>query len=391
MTGVSTAKRLADVSFSGIRDVFDRVSQMEREGKDVIHMEIGRPDFDTPDPIKEAAKEALDDGFVHYTSSSGIIELRKELARKLAEDNGIDVSPEEIIVTAGASEAIFACFLSFLDPGDEVIIPEPMYVYYRDWADFAGADTIPLPMDGERNYQPDPEELEDLISDRTKMLVLNYPHNPTGVTLDSGILGKIADLVIEEDLMVLSDEIYEQITYGEVDHISPASLPGMEERTLTVNGFSKSYSMTGWRLGYVAGPTELTKPVLKTRQHTSNCPCSFGQKGALEALRTCKDHLESMVREFDRRRRLVIDAVKQMSKMELVKPMGAFYAFPSIEGLKKDSSQIANYLLEEVGVAVVPGTAFGETGSGHIRIAYSTSYQQLEEGLERIDRGLSGV
>lgn len=389
MTGTVAAKRLADVSFSGIRDVFDQVSRLEREGKDIVHMEIGRPDFDTPEPIKQAAKQALDEGFVHYTSSSGILELRQELARKLAEDKGIEVSPDEIIVTAGASEAIFSCFLSFLDPGDEVIIPEPMYVYYRDWAEFAGANTLPLPMDGEKNYQPDPDELEKLISDRTKMLVLNYPHNPTGVTLDSDILGKIADLARGEDFLVLSDEIYEEITYGQASHTSPASLPGMEDRTLTVNGFSKAYSMTGWRLGYVAAPSHLVEPLLKTRQHTSNCPCSFGQKGALEGLRECDQHVASMVEEFGRRRDLVIDALRTISGVDLVEPTGAFYAFPQVSVSEMDSHQLADYLLEEANVALVPGAEFGESGQEHLRIAYSTSYDRLEKGLKAMDQALA--
>ncbi|MBS3814049.1 pyridoxal phosphate-dependent aminotransferase [Candidatus Bipolaricaulota bacterium] len=389
MTNVSPAKRLNGVSFSGIRDVFERVNRLEREGRDIVHMEIGRPDFDTPAPIKQAAKDALENGFVHYTSSAGILELREELARKLEEDNGIQVSPDEIVVTAGASEGIFSSFLTFLDPGDEVIIPEPMYVYYRDWADFAGANTVPLPVYGEANYQPNPEDIEELINERTKMLVLNYPHNPTGVTLDPGILGSIADLAIDEDLMVLSDEIYEQITYGEVDQISPASLPGMEDRTLTVNGFSKAYSMTGWRLGYVAGTRALIEPLLKTRQHTSNCPCSFGQKGALAGLRKCDEQVASMVEQFGRRKDLVVDALESMAGVEFVEPRGAFYAFPMVRGTEMDSHELVNYLLEEANVALVPGAEFGESGQGHVRIAYSTGYQQLEQGLSQMERALA--
>jgi len=389
MTDIRPAERLNDVKFSGIRKVFERVAELERKGRKIIHMEIGRPDFDTPEPIKKAAQKALEDGFVHYTSSAGISELREEIARKLVVDNDISVSREEVIVTAGASEAIFCAFVTFLNPGDEVIIPEPMYVYYKDWADFAGASTVPLPLKEERGYQPNPRQIKELVNDRTKMLVLNYPHNPTGVTLKKGVLDEIAELVIEEDLIVVSDEIYERITYKGAKHVSPASLPGMKERTLTINGFSKSYSMTGWRLGYLAGVTDLTRPVLKTRQHTSNCPCSFGQKGAVEALKSCQGERESMVREFDRRRRLVVEAVEGITGLELVEPTGAFYAFPAIEGWEMDSYQLANYLLEEAGVAVVPGAAFGEAGKGHFRIAYSTGYEQLEQGLEQIDRGLS--
>ncbi len=388
MKSKQTAERLENVTFSGIRDVFETVSRLEREGKDIVHMEIGRPDFDTPEPIKQAAIKALNQGFVYYTSSAGITELREAIARKLAQDNGISVSPTGLVVTAGASEAIFCSIMTFLNPGDEVIIPEPMYVYYKDWAEFAGATTVSVPLRKERGYQPDPDEIEGLINDRTRMLVLNYPHNPTGVVLDRKILDEIADLVIKEDLLVLSDEIYERITYGDVENVSPASLPGMEDRTLTVNGFSKSYSMTGWRLGYVAGEEELIQPLLKTRQHTSNCPCSFGQKGAVIALRDCQSHLESMVEEFDRRRNLVIEALNQITGLELVKPMGAFYAFPSIKGFDLDSYQMAEYLLEEANVAVVPGAEFGKTGEGHVRIAYSTSYRQLEEGLQRIHRAL---
>jgi len=383
---IKQIKRMQNVHLSGIRMVFEKVSRLEQQGKDIIHMEIGRPDFDTPIPIKAATKQALDDGFVHYTESAGILELREALSKKLRKDNRIDLNPEEIIITAGASEAIFICIMAFLEPNDQVLIPDPMYVYYQDWPEFAGATTVPVPL--KEDFQLDLAAIKQAITDRTKMIILNTPHNPTGSVIKEEILSELGSLVRRHDLLVLSDEIYELLTYDNAKHVSIGSLPGMKERTLTVNSFSKTYSMTGWRLGYVAAPKKLIEPLLKTRQHTSNCPCSFVQKGALIAINKCQSHVKEMVKEFDRRRKLVIERLREIDEFEFVEPKGAFYVFPSTEKLGMDGKQLASYLLEEAGVATVPGEAFGKSGKDHIRIAYSTGYEELEEGLDRISKSL---
>jgi len=385
------ADRMRQIALSGIRKVFDKVQTLQAKGEEVVHLEIGRPDFDTPSHIKEAAKKALDEGFVHYTSSYGIKELREAISRKLSSENGIDAGPDEIIVTTGANEAIFISIMATLNPGDEVIVPDPMFVYYADWAEFAGAKTVSLPLREENSYRIDFEGLERKITPRTKMLIINSPHNPTGCVFDRETLEKLADIAKRYDLLVLSDEIYEKMVYDGAKHYSIASFPGMKERTFTVNGFSKAYSMTGWRMGYVAAPKDLIPALMKVHQHTAVCATSFAQKGALAALTTPSDCVGEMVKEFARRRKLVLDYLDEMEGINYVKPEGAFYIFPSIKDLGIGDEELTDYLLEEAKVAVVPGSCFGRCGKNHIRIAYSTSYENLEKGLERMSKALKKI
>lgn len=385
------ADRMEHIALSGIRRVFDKVGAMEAKGEDIVHLEIGRPDFDTPAHIKEAAKKALDEGFVHYTPSAGIKQLRQAISKKLCLDNGIDADPDEIIVTAGANEAIFMAIMATLNPGDEVIVPEPMFVYYADWGEFAGAKTVSLPLRKENGYRIDPQELEEKITPHSKMLIVNSPHNPTGRVFAEETLKEVADVAKKHDLLILTDEIYEKMVYDEARHCSIASFPGMKERTLTVNGFSKAYSMTGWRLGYVAASKDFISSLMKVHQHTANCATSFAQKGALAALTTPSSCVDEMVGEFARRRRLVLDYLDEMERVSYVKPEGAFYVFLSFEGTQMDDQQLADYLLKEARIAVVPGSCFGKEGKGHIRIAYSTSYENLKKGLERMGEALQKI
>ena len=385
------ADRMRQIALSGIRKVFDKVQTLQAKGEEVVHLEIGRPDFDTPSHIKEAAKKALDEGFVHYTSSYGIKELREAISRKLSSENGIDAGPDEIIVTTGANEAIFISIMATLNPGDEVIVPDPMFVYYADWAEFAGAKTVSLPLREENSYRIDFEGLERKITPRTKMLIINSPHNPTGCVFDRETLEEVARIAKKYDLLVLSDEIYEKMVYDGAKHYSIASFPGMKERTFTVNGFSKAYSMTGWRMGYVAAPKDLIPALMKVHQHTAVCATSFAQKGALAALTTPSDCVGEMVKEFARRRKLVLDYLDEMEGINYVKPEGAFYIFPSIKDLGIGDEELTDYLLEEAKVAVVPGSCFGRCGKNHIRIAYSTSYENLEKGLERMSKALKKI
>jgi len=386
------ADRMERISLSGIRKVLEKVRKLEAEGIEVIHMEIGRPDFDTPTHIKEAAKKALDEGFVHYTSSYGIKQLREAISEKLFRDNGIEVDSEkEIIITTGTSEAIFISIMATLNPGDEIIIPEPMFVYYADWGEFAGAKTVPLPLKEENNYRIDPKDIEKRITPHTKMLILNSPHNPTGCVIDKNTLEAIANIAKKYDLLVLSDEIYEKVIYDGIRHYSIASFPGMKERTLTINGFSKAYSMTGWRIGYVAVSKKLAPSLMKVHQHTATCATSFAQRGALSALVISSNCIQEMVEEFSRRRKLVLDYLDEIEEITYVKPDGAFYVFPSIKNIGIDDKELADYLLKEAKVAVVPGSCFGSCGGGHIRIAFSTSYDNLKKGLERMSKALKGL
>jgi len=387
---VKQADKMKRIHLSGIRKVFEKVAELERKGAKITHMEIGRPDFDTPSHIKEAAKKALDEGFVHYTASVGIPELRKAIAEKLSRDNGIRIDPDrELIVTLGANQAIFLCMMGLLNPGDEVLVPEPMFVYYADWGEFAGAKTVSVPLREEENFRVRAEDIERCITPKSRMLILNSPHNPTGAVLDRDTLAAIAEVAKKFDLLVLSDEIYEKMVYDGAKHFSIATFPGMRDRTLTINGFSKAFSMTGWRLGYVACNPDLMSALLKVHQHTVVCPVSFAQKGAAAALTGPQDCVNKIVREFDRRRKLVMDRLSEMEGVKVIRPQGAFYTFPSIKETGRSSQEIADYLLEEAGVAVVPGSAFGSLGEGYIRIAYSTSYDSLEEGLSRMKAALA--
>jgi len=386
------AKRMETIPFSSIRKVFEEVKKLERKGETIIHLEIGRPDFDTPKHIKEAAKKALDEGFVHYTSNYGILELREAIAKKLEQDNNIKVDPEkEIIVTLGTNEAILMSMLGVLNPGDEVLIPEPAWFHYRYCAKLAEAKPISIPLRPENNFQLDPQDVHSKITSRTKMLIINSPHNPTGCVQSKETLEGIAEIAQKYNLLILSDEIYEKIIYDGIRHYSIASFPGMEDRTLTINGFSKLYSMTGWRVGYVAASEKLIDCLIRVHQYTTVCACSFAQKGALSALEGPQECVNEMVKEFDRRRKLIISYLDKVEGVFYVKPQGAFYFFPSIEHFKLNSEEFVKYVLKEGKVALVPGSSFGEGGEGYVRIAYSNSYENIEEGLRRLKEILKNI
>jgi aspartate/methionine/tyrosine aminotransferase len=378
------------IPFSGIRKIFQAAAELESQGQQVIHLEIGRPDFDTPAHIKEAAKQALDQGFVHYTSNYGLLELREAIAEKLLKDNGIRVEPEsEIIVTLGVNQALVITMLALLDPGDEILIPDPFYLNYLHCAQLAEARVIRVPLREENEFQVAPPALETAITPRTKLIIINSPHNPTGAVLDKEVLEAIAEIAIERNLLVLSDEIYEKIIYDGAQHHSIASLPGMAERTITVNGFSKAYSMTGWRLGYVAAGKHLIHSLIRAHQYVGTSANSFAQKGAVAAYRSAQDCVEEMVSEFDRRRRFLVEALEQIEGVSCLRPRGAFYVFPSVKELGMPDEKLAYYLLREAQVALVPGSTFGEYGHGHLRLSYANSYENIQGAVERIERALS--
>jgi len=386
---MKVADRMASIPFSGIRKVFEEVIRREKAGEKIIHLNIGRPDFDTPRNIKEAAKKALDEGKVHYASNYGIAELRSAIADKTERENNVSYDPgDEIVVTVGANEGVLLAMMGLLNPGDEVLIPDPVWLHYFYCAKMAGAVPISVPTREEKEFVPGIDDFKVLITPKTKMIVLTSPNNPTGAVASAGALDALAKLAIEKDLFVLSDEIYESMVYDGNRHISIASLSGMKERTIIVNGFSKKYSMTGWRLGWICSSRELISAMIRIHQYTTVCVTTFAQYGATEALTGPQDEIKAMIAEFDRRRRLVYGELTGMPGIKVLNPKGAFYIFPNIGGTGKSSEEITRYLLEEAKIAVVPGSVFGNYGEGYIRISYANSYENLQTAMSNMRSAL---
>ena len=388
---MNIADRMSDIPFSGIRKILEKVNQMEKDGRDVVRLEIGRPDFDTPQHIKDHAIAALNSGEVHYSSNAGINALKEAIAEKLERDNQLHYSSSDIIVTAGANEAVFIAMMATLNPGDEVLIPDPSWVAYYPCATMAGAKPVPYPTTFKNGFIPRIEDIEKRVTDKTKMIVINSPHNPTGVVYDRQILSEIAALVRRHDLFVLSDEIYERIIYDHCHHLSIATLPDMHERTIVVNGMSKIYSMTGWRIGYTAAPKLMTDAMLKVHQNTIACANTFAQFGAAAALTSSQACADEMVAEFNERRDYLIEALGTIKGINIVRPQGAFYLFADISSFGMTSEQFATYLLEEAEVAVVPGSAFGQCGEGCIRMSYANSLHNLKRAVSRIAKALESL
>jgi len=374
--------------FSGIRVMMEKATQMQKNGEDVIHMEIGRPDFDTPEVIKQAAYKSLENGNVFYTSNYGTPELRQAIADKLKRDNNVDYKAEEILVTIGVGEGTYAAVAAFTEPGDEILVPDPVWLNYIHVPNFFGAVPVSYALKEENDYQIDLEEIKSLITPKTKMLVINSPGNPTGVVQSRETLEKLAEIAKEHNLIVVSDEIYEKLVYGEAKHISIASLPGMKERTITLNGFSKCYSMTGWRLGYAAAPVEFIKAMVRVHQYINTCASSFVQEAGITALEKAEPDVQKMVKEYQRRRDYTVSAVNAIDGLSCNTPGGAFYIFVNIKALGKSSAEVANYLLDHAKVATVPGSAFGPQGEGYIRLSYACSYERIVEAMGRIKKAI---
>lgn len=375
------SERLSTVPPSGIRRFFDIAATMD----DVISLGIGEPDFETPEPIVRAGIEALERGETHYSSNSGLLELRRAIAEHLDRMYGQTYNPaSEILVTVGVSEALYLALAATLDPGDEVIIPEPCFVSYAPEVIFAGGKPVMIPTKLEHNFQVTADEVEAVVNDRTKALLIGYPNNPTGAVMSRERLNEIAAVAKQHDLLVISDEIYDRLVYG-VDHVCFPSLPGMYSRTVLLQGFSKAYAMTGWRIGYIAAPAEILGMMRRVHQYTIMCAPSVSQYAALAALKEGEPYVEEMVAEYDRRRRLIVSGMNEIG-LNCFEPRGAFYAFPCIEITGMDENEFAEKLLHEERVAVVPGSAFGEAGKGHVRCSYATAYEKIEEALERLQR-----
>ncbi len=386
---MKVAERMESIPFSGIRTIFEEVIRREKAGEKIIPLNIGRPDFDTPLHIKEAAKKALDEKKVHYSSNYGIPQLMEALADKLQQENKMSYDPSsEIIVTVGGNEAVFMAMMGLLDSGDEVLIPDPCWLNYFYCVQMAGGVPISVPAKEAYQFTPHIDDIRSRVTDKTKMIVLNTPNNPTGAVYSAEFLEALARLAVEKDLYVLSDEIYEKMVYDGNSHISFGSLPGMKDRTVTVSGFSKNYSMTGWRLGFVAANTDVISAMVRIHQYVTICATSFAQWGAVAALTGPQDDVSHMVAEFDKRGTLVSSALQEMPGIQVSKPAGAFYIFPSIKETGKSSQEMAQYLLDEAKIAVVPGHVFGDFGEGYIRLSYANSYENLETALSNMNAAL---
>ena len=383
--------KMKRVPFTGIRRVLEKANKLEAEGRKIVHFEVGQPDFDTPANIKEAAKKALDQGVTAYSSNYGDIRLRRAIAEKLERMNHLKVDPtKEIMVTCGGEEAVAAALFALLEKGDEVLIADPSYIPYSSLTKIAEAEPVYVPLDEKNGYCFDLEKLEAAVTNKTKLLILCTPGNPTGTMMDEESLRKLAEICCRHDILVPADEAYEQVLYDGNKHISIASLPDMWERTITVQSFSKTYSMCGWRIGYLVAPAELMRIVVRAHQTVAMNACSFGQLGALEALTGPQDSLYAMLAEFDRRRLLLYNGLKELG-IPCSRPQAAFYLFPDIGEFGMDSFTFAELLLDKYGVATVPGVEFGKNGENHLRISYATSFEDCQMGLHRIAQCVSDL
>lgn len=377
-------KRVTDVPPSGIRRFFDIASEMEN----VISLGVGEPDFDTPWHIREEGIYSLEKGRTFYSANAGLLALRQEISHYMQRRFNLSYDPKkEVLVTVGGSEAIDIALRLFVQPGDEVLIPEPSYVSYKPCTIYAGGTPVTIPTQAKNNFKLTPEELRAAITPRTKVLILPYPNNPTGAIMEQEDLEAIAEVLRETNIMILSDEIYGELTYGK-QHVSIANIPGMRERTILINGFSKAYAMTGWRLGYALAPAPIMKEMTKIHQFAIMCAPTTSQYAAIEAMKNGDEDVKRMCESYNQRRRFLVDRFRKIG-LPCFEPEGAFYVFPSIQVTGMTSEEFCTSLLKEEHVAVVPGTAFGESGEGFVRCSYAYSIEALKEALTRIERFVS--
>jgi aspartate/methionine/tyrosine aminotransferase len=372
-------------------DVLAKAKALEKQGKDIVHLEIGEPDFDTPKNIKEAAVKALYAGYTHYVPAAGIPELREAIAEYVSRTRKIEVDPDEVVVTPGAKPIMFFSILACVNPGDEVLYPNPGFPIYESMINFVGAKPVPIPLKEEKDFRLDPEYVKEKINKKTKMIILNSPENPTGGVLTREDLEAIADCIAgKDDVLVLSDEIYSRIIY-EGSHESIASLPSMKEKTIILDGFSKTYAMTGWRLGYGVMRKDLAQKIAQLMINSNSCTCAFIQMAGVEALKGPQDEPKRMVSEFKRRREVIVSGLNEIKGITCKKPHGAFYVFPNITGTGMKSREFSDYLLNKASVAVLPGTSFGEYGEGYLRISFANSVENLKKALNRISEALRNL
>ena len=382
---IKFAERMSRLGTEGAFEVLAKARRLEADGKHIVHLEIGEPDFATPDNIVEAGISAIQEGYTHYTPASGIMDARKAVADFVSRMLHCEVDAGEVVLVPGSKNVLLFTLLACIEPGDEVILPDPGYPAYASQASFIGAVPKVVTLREESGFRMDLDELESLVTPKTRLLIINTPQNPTGGVLTEEDVKFVCELAHKHDLLVVSDEIYSQLVYG-FTHVSPLSQPGMRERTVLMDGLSKAYAMTGWRLGYAVAPKALAAKFDQLMINSSSCAAGFTQMAAVEALSSPESEhaVHRMVKVFERRRDLVVDGLNAIPGMRCARPQGAFYAFPNIEGTGFDERELSDRLLTEAGVALLPGTAFGAAGKGYVRLAYTQSEDELQRGLDRI-------
>ena len=384
------AKRMSRLGTETAFEVLAKAKKLEREGRDIVHLEIGEPDFDTPVNIREAAKVALDQGWTHYGPSAGLPEHRETISKYMKDYWDLDYSPDEIVVVPGAKPIMFFTILACVEESDEVIYPNPGFPIYESMIDYIGAKAVPIQLREDIDFRLDVNELASLVSDKTRLLIVNSPQNPTGGVLTEEDLAAIAELAIKRDLIVLTDEVYSRCIY-EGEHHSVASFPGMKERTVLIDGYSKTYAMTGWRLGWGAMPAELAPHITRLMTNSNSCTCSFAQIAGMEGLTGPQDDVDKMTEAFRERRDVIVDGLNSLPGITCKKPRGAFYVFPNITGTGKDEKWLADYFLNEAGVACLAGTSFGQYGKGYIRFSYANSVDNIEKAISRMGEALKSM
>jgi len=387
---MTLAERMSRLGTETAFEVLAKARALEAKGKNVVHLEIGEPDFDTPSNIREAAKIALDEGYTHYGPSAGLPAFRDVIAQEVSRDWGVSVKPEQVVVTPGAKPIMFFGILALINAGDEVIYPNPGFPIYESVINFVGAKSVPVVLREANDFEMDVDELRDKITPKTRMVIINSPQNPTGGVLGKESLEAIAEMIRGKGIMLLTDEVYHRILY-EGEHHSPLSLPGMQEQTILLNGFSKTYAMTGWRLGYGVMPVKLAQQIAQLMTNSNSCTCSFAQMAGIEALQGPQDEVVDMVAEFNRRRDVIVEGLNSIQGISCKKPRGAFYVFPNVKEIGWDCKKLADYILEEAGVAVLAGTSFGEHGNGYLRLSYANSVENIREALGRIEQAVPAI
>jgi aspartate aminotransferase len=378
------AERMYRLGTETAFEVAARARALEAEGKPIIHLEIGEPDFDTPTHVRQAAAEALEQGYTHYSGATGIPELREAIARYAGKNRGLKFDPANVVVTPGAKPIMFYAIMALIEPGDEVIYPNPGFPIYESMINFLGGVAVPLQLSEIRNFHVNVRELESKISSKTRLIIINSPHNPTGSALSRDDLEAIANIAIKHDIMVLADEIYSEILYDGVEHHTILDFPGMMERTILLDGFSKTFAMTGWRMGYGIFPGEMIPHISRLIINSVSCTSTFSQRAAIQALEGPRGEVNKMLDAFASRRDLVYEGLNKIDGLRCLRPEGAFYAFPNITDTGMTSREYADYLLLNADVAVLPGTSFGEYGEGYIRISFANSEENLKKAMERI-------
>ncbi|MCW3986487.1 MAG: pyridoxal phosphate-dependent aminotransferase [Candidatus Bathyarchaeota archaeon] len=382
------ARRMQDLGTETAFEVLAKAKALEKQGREIIHLEIGEPDFDTPKNIRDAATKAMNSGYTHYVPAAGIPELREAIAEHISETRNITVNPEEVVVTPGAKPIIFFSILACVEMGDEVMYPNPGFPIYESLIKFLGAKPVPMPLKEENDFALDTVDTVEKISDKTKMIILNFPENPTGGVLIKENLEAIADKVKDrDDLIIVSDEVYSRMIY-EGEHRSIASLPGIKDKTVIIDGFSKTYAMTGWRLGYGVMPKNLAEKITQLMINSNSCTCAFSQMAGVEALRGPQDEVERMVEELKGRREVIVSGLNRIEGITCNKPQATFYVFPNVKGVNLDSRKLPDFLLNKAGVATLSGTAFGEYGEGYMRFSFANSIPNIEKALTRTDEAL---